>query len=307
MQTVLLIERIEVGTNALAPQPDAVCRTLALPDALQIDRMIFQHVVRTHHQIIQRCCILAVAQRQIGLDRSACDVVRRCESAQIGGAVIPDQAVPISNTGIEPESIVAQCLFHCLHQDACLFGGDIAGAVVHHGAILIVRLIAQCHQIAAQRNIGGLHVDADASGLQRRTAGVILHRVIAQNREVCHIAARLHAILHGLNQTNGCFLCQSVHVGGIRCLQRGLVSQFLHWIVCHTVTQYYQIFHQISLLHSFWDAAPKFDAVPFSIIPYVGKFVQRFSHTDANPAAAALPLTFRFLCPCSFHRSAAIP
>ena len=75
-----------------------------------------------------------------------------------------------------------------------------------------VRLIAQCHQIAAQRNIGGLHVDADASGLQRRTAGVILHRVIAKNREVCHIAARLHAILHGLNQTNGCFLCQSATI-----------------------------------------------------------------------------------------------
>ena len=117
--------------------------------------------------------------------------------------------------------------------------------MVDDGALLIgdAGFVRQGDQIAAQRDVGILHRHADGERLQRRTAGVVVARVVAHNREVRGVAAGGHAVRNGRGHADHAARSQLVHHGGHSRRQRGLAAQLFNGLIGHAVAQNYNIFH----------------------------------------------------------------
>ena len=66
-----------------------------------------------------------------------------------------------------------------------LLAGEMTGGEVDHRAGVV-----DGDEVAAVRDLVGLEFDAHRGGLDRRAAGVVLGRVVAEDREVADVAAR---------------------------------------------------------------------------------------------------------------------
>ena len=83
--------------------------------------------------------------------------------------------VKLQNATIE--FLAAEFLLQRVDQFLAVFAGNVSGGEVAHVAI------GSMHEIAADGPIVRPEADAHRSGLERRTAGIDLKRVIAEERE----------------------------------------------------------------------------------------------------------------------------
>ena len=171
----------------------------------------------------------------IVVDGLAGYIMGRSQRADIQGTVLPDQTVPIADTAIEMELVIVQLFAQVSDQLLCLSSGNIVRTVVQNGFVRILWFITEGDQIAAQGNIRGFHINADTASLQRRTPRVILEWIIAQNGQICHIAARLHAVRNRLDHANLRGFRHALEIWCIGSLQRGLISKLRQRIIRHTV------------------------------------------------------------------------
>ena len=258
-------------TGACPPEPQAVCLVLALCRAGEVDRVMIQNVKAALHHIMQDRIV-----RHMRADLGAQHIMRLIQLQNL--ALFPDQQMAVARTHIKMMSIRFKCFLHRVDQLCGLLRADLSGAVVQNCALLKrdVRLIRDRDQIGAHRNIGRLEIHTDAQRLQRRTSAVILCRIIAQHCEVCHIAARLHALRNGICQTDVRLFCQHIHHRRLCAHQRGFSSERFQRLICHAVAQYNNIFHKnVSLTGFFSRKRPRF-LFTSTIMIHKHDFVQSF-------------------------------
>ena len=207
--------------------------------------MVPQNGAALLHPVTERGCRRGT--RQVIPDDPAGDVVRGGEVSQVGGVVVPDEAVAVADAGVEPHP-VREMGVQAAYELFCFRGRNVAAAVVNHPPLCKVRLLREGDKVAADGILAGGEVDADAGGLKRRTAGVALRRLIAERGEVGDVAARFHAVGHSLGHPEDCTGGEGIHIGLISCLHRGLPAQRRDRRVGHTVAEQYQIFHESTSL-----------------------------------------------------------
>jgi hypothetical protein len=161
--------------------------------------------------------IAAGALGQVGFERLAGDVMRRRQlHVELAGA---DHQMSIAHAEVEPHSEIREALIERVDQRAGLVGGDVAGAVVDHGAA------RQGDQVAAE---DGLVVgDGDALGgrFQRRSAGVAFSDVVADHRQNGHVAAGRVALRDVADQPELTGRGERIDHGLVSGLEGGLAAQ----------------------------------------------------------------------------------
>ena len=178
----------------------------------------------------------------IFLYRLARDVVRRGKCADVERALIPNKAMAVAYAGVKLELFGIEMLSQKLYQYARFFGGNIVGAVIENGLVLVIFLIGEGNEIAAERNISRLHINADRPCLQRRAARVVDSGVVAEYREVSDVRAGFQPIGNALYQTNGSFFSQLIHSRLISGLHRAFSAQLFNGVISHTVAEHYNVF-----------------------------------------------------------------
>ena len=154
----------------------------------------------------------------------------------------------VAGADIKMIYLVFKDFFDCIEQNGRVFRGNLIGTVIKNRPLLIGDiLLRECYNVAAQRYIGCFHIDADAESFERGTPRIIFFRIIAQNCEIGRITARFHSI-----RNCGCksYLrerCQAIHCRSIRIFDRCFSSQFLNWLICHTVAKHDYVFHSVIL------------------------------------------------------------
>src|SRR5512137_1050737 len=86
-------------------------------------------------------------------------------------------------------------------------------------------------------------MDAHAGGLQRPAPRVAHLGVVAEYRKDGHVAARFQPFRHRVDEAEGPFPGDPVHVGDLCVFQRGLPAQALDGPVRHAVAQKHCVFH----------------------------------------------------------------
>ena len=193
--------------------------------------------------------LLAFAFRQVLADRLPDDVLGRRQRHAVL-ALGPDHEIPVRHAGIELHDFGAQLLVHVVDQLLCLERVDLPGAVVLHHSMgpQLLHVIAagvrpQGHQVAPVGNVVGIQRDAEAGRFQRRKARVVFLRVVAQNRQLRHVAARIEAVRRRLHQPEFPIPGQEIQVGGLGRLERRAPSEFRQGMVAHPIPQQDHIFH----------------------------------------------------------------
>ena len=155
--------------------------------------MIFQDIVAVLHQFEK--FLAAVGRfREIIADALSENVVRTHEIVSIV-AVLPDQAVTVADAGVEFPLIVSELILKRLDQLIGFRRGDLIGAVVENDTVgVVVLLLGQGHHVAAVSRLVGLHFNAHADCLQRRTTFGVHCRVKRKNRHIGGVAFGHHSV-----------------------------------------------------------------------------------------------------------------
>ena len=154
------------------------------------------------------------------------DVVRR-DRVRIFGkggfavASAVEQQVAVTHAGLElPVRISAAGPLEGFDQFACDVAGDLAGGEALHPAVF------DGDQIAANRPILGREFDPLRSGLQRRPAGVVDQRVVAEEAHRADVASGGHRFRHVIGQSTLAPSGDFVHVGQMGGLERSASAEF---------------------------------------------------------------------------------
>ena len=98
------------------------------------------------------------------------------------------------------------------------------GEVLHH-------LVHDGHEVASKNEFVGADFDVSRRGLQRRPPGVINHRVVAQQRQGGHVAARRKTRRDGVDKPLPAIGRNPIHVGLVGGFERGAAIQGYHRLV----------------------------------------------------------------------------
>ena len=167
------------------------------------------------------------------------------------------KAVPVADAGIQLHPVGAEQGVHGSNQLGSLLGGDLAGAVIGHDAVLQLVRAGERHQIAAEGHIRRGQLDAHVHRLQWGAAGIIYFRVIAKNRKVCGVAARGHPLRDRLRQAKQALLGHQIHRRVRRSLQRRFAAQRVHRPVGHAVAEKNDGSHHALPPSSHWTTAAR--------------------------------------------------
>jgi hypothetical protein len=93
--------------------------------------------------------------------------------------------VAVLDAGVEPDPIASTAQLGIEGGDdrVALLARDVPGGEVDHRAGAVDR-----HEIAPERDLVGRELDSHRGGLDRRSARVVLGRVVAEDRHVADIA-----------------------------------------------------------------------------------------------------------------------
>jgi hypothetical protein len=149
--------------------------------------MVVQQVERVFHQLAQG--LLALAARIVGSDGLSDNLVWR-RADNLHRAVAPAHQVAVADADKEVDARGAEFLLQQFDKGARLVRGDSAATVIEQGFAI------GANQRAAEGDIVRLQRHAHRGSFQRGTPCVMPTRVIAQQRHVRHIAARIHARRH---------------------------------------------------------------------------------------------------------------
>ncbi len=212
----LLLKGGKLRSCARSPEPAAVCRIQAPFLSLLIDGMVHQNIIALPHHIPQGLIL-----RQVLSDLLAQHIMGLGQLHH--PAAIPDQAVPIAGSHIELIGLVCQPALHLSQKHGAVLGADLRGTVVNDGFLFKGNLILRdCHDIAPNGNVRILHGHADAQRLQRRAPRIEFFRVIAQNRQIRRVGARLHPLRNGMRRPDLAEFADPIHIGRPCILQRCL-------------------------------------------------------------------------------------
>ena len=118
--------------------------------------------------------------------------VRSCGGTHSASAQSPrhDAQVAVLDAGVEAHAVapVAERGVERGDDRVALLAREVAGGEVDHRAVGV-----DGDEVAAVRDLVGRELDAHRRGLDRRAAGVVLGRVVAEDREVADVAARAAA------------------------------------------------------------------------------------------------------------------
>ena len=97
----------------------------------------------------------------------------------------------VADSGVKAESVVPEFFLYRFDYLVSFLGRNITGAVVHHDLVLVIRLVGESYEICPQRNVRIKKLNAHACRLKRRTSGVALLWVKAENAHIGNVAAGL--------------------------------------------------------------------------------------------------------------------
>ena len=155
-------------------------------------------------------------------------------------SVFHNQQVAITDTGMQGAAVTVQLAFKNGNKAVRFFGRYVSGAVIIHGGRSVLR---KTDQVAAEGDISGSQRNPHADGFDRRAAGVVLFRVIAQNAHIGNIAARFKTFGNRADHAKCAAGCKMIHAGGAADTERGFVAVFLKGAVGHAVAKQDNVFH----------------------------------------------------------------
>ena len=182
---VLLLKGCKRRPCARAPEPGRVCRILSFRPPFYIDRVVLQYIIASDHHVPEHRI-----RRQIFPDSSGQDIVGRRQFHH--PPVMPDQQMPVACSHVELMSLriagtlrlLPFCKFFLqnIQKDSRILRADLSGTVVQDDPVFItVFVFRQRHQITTEGDVVCSHFRPDAERLQRRPAGIIFFRVIADH------------------------------------------------------------------------------------------------------------------------------
>ena len=224
---------------ALAPEPEKIGRALALASPFPVDRVVGENGLRPREQLTEG------RHRQVLLEEAG-HVLVRVVVGRHGGetrrqVVIIHQQVAVTDPRMQRQPVRAAGRLQGFDQLPALPGADVAAAVVHHGQPAVVATV-HMHQVAAEGH-GRADLHAHARRLQRRPAGVVALRFVAEQGEVGHVAAGRIPGRHGAYPQHLGLSGQPVHGRGRGCLERRPVAEGRNRHIAHAVADKQDIFH----------------------------------------------------------------
>ena len=128
-----------------------------------------------------------------------------------------------------------------MEQHVGLFGLQVPTMVVLDEPVL------QLDDVAAEGEVVGVQVIADACGLKGATSFINLILIIAQDGAVGHLRPWQIAFGNGGQATCTPFTRQHVHIRSVGILQQSLAAQTVHGVISHAVSQDNDVFHAYTL------------------------------------------------------------
>ena len=160
----------------------------------------------------------------------------------LGIGALDDQDVPVAHPRLEMKDVGSAVRLQGGDQRVGFFVADMARRKVDHPDMSGHGKVHGGH-IAAEGRLVAFERDAHGSGLQRRPAGIVLLRPVAQQGEVGHVATRRIARRDRPVQKDLPLAAEFVHGRCHGRLEGGLVADFGYRQIAHAVTNEYQIFH----------------------------------------------------------------
>ena len=227
-----LRKRLERGLSSLAPEPDGVGGPLAARMRAAFTGCSARRAVGELHHLLSSGAFCPSGRRPRTL--RAGDVVRRREArARLSAA--QHEALAVGDAGYRRTASEPKRALTASTSSRASDEGDLARAVIDHVRLLERGRVRQRDQVAAVGHVRRVQLDADARRLQRRAAGVIDARVVAEHGEVRRVAAGAHALGHGAHHAERAVLRHAVHAGWRARLQRRFPAQLRHRHVRHAV------------------------------------------------------------------------
>ena len=161
-------------------------------------------------------------------------------------ATADNQQVAILDACNEEHPVVAETVIEMADEHLALFGGEMT-------AVMVLDFpVEQGDDIAAEGQVVGTHLIADAGSLKRSPALIDLVKVVAENGGVGHLAAGTIPLGHGEQSSATSVTGQPVHALRVHILQRCLSAKSFYRMVGHAVAENNQVFHQSSFSFVFW-------------------------------------------------------
>ena len=235
----------EIGQLRLfsgTPEPCRVCGLQSARPPRLVHGMMIQNLKAFTHQVVEFSAAVP-AFRQVFSDPFAENIVRAHKGIGIVAAA-DHQAVAVADAGVEPPRIVAEFFLQRGNQFGCLGGGNFVGAVVEHDFVVVVlALIGERDHIAAVGGVVGRHFKPHAHRLQRGAPLGVDARIEREDRHVCGVAFRNHALGNIGNGSHQCVLGKTVHHRLFCGFHRRPVSEHGNFFIRHAVGNQYKIFH----------------------------------------------------------------
>lgn len=195
LEVVGVKQSLHVRTVAWAPWPNGVCRVFAFGYAFEVNRMFGKNFLTFENESIERISS-GLRVRRGSLDKfvSPClswHIVRRC-ACKVFDTVFHDEQVAVGKTRVEFDIRIAQFMVERLDEFVCLFGGNVACAVV-------LNLVSiKANEITSHCQFTGANRDSHACCFQTSSSFKDLWQIVAKERKVCDLAAGVVALWHGV-------------------------------------------------------------------------------------------------------------
>ena len=197
---------------------------------------------RVAHQLVEQ--IAARTTRIVVQNRLVGQVVRRRGSG-VGGKgdrllrCPHDQQVAVADARVELEPAASHLFLQRAQQRGGVFAGNVAGGEVAH------HLLLDGHQVAPHGPVGRPEFDPLRRRFERRAAGVVLVRVVAQEAEVGHVGARRQIVGHVHGSADDALGRHGVHGRHVSRLQRRAPRQGVLRFVGTAVGDDDGVFHSV--------------------------------------------------------------
>src|SRR3989339_535676 len=106
-----------------------------------------------------------------------------------------------------------------------------------------INTVSERHEVTAERDIFRRKRDPHIRSLQGAASGVTILWVVAEDRQIGHIASRRKPRRNRIDQPQGSFSGHPVHVGGTGVFQGGLPPENIDGVIGHPVAKQDQMLH----------------------------------------------------------------
>ncbi len=110
-------------------------------------------------------------------------------------------------------------------------------------AVIFNSPVINSYEIASKSYIISCKGHTHTCSFKRSPSRVINCRIIPENRHICNIAAWRKTIRYSFCKSGFSMSCDVIHSRSSSCLKNGLTTQLFYWVISHSVSYKYGVFH----------------------------------------------------------------